>query len=56
MVEFILNLPENYKTDLKLREGEDLPNEIEDWANFASDSDETNSPTKNPEEEQKQPH
>lgn len=32
MIEFIQNLSETYKTDLKLHDGEDLPSELEEWS------------------------
>ena len=32
MIEFIQNLSETYKTDLKLGDGEDLPTELEEWS------------------------
>ena len=31
VVQFVESLSDTYKTDLKLEEGEDLPNEIEAW-------------------------
>ena len=31
VVQFVENLSETYQTDLKLEEGEDLPNEMEEW-------------------------
>ena len=32
IVSFVENLSENYRTDLKLREGEDLPNDFDEWS------------------------
>ena len=32
VIEFIQNLSETYKTDLLLKEGEDLPSELEEWS------------------------
>ena len=37
-IEFILNLHQNYKEDLKLEEGEQLPGEMDQWASFTDDS------------------
>ena len=43
VVQFVENLSETYQTDLKLEEGEDLPNEMEEWG---WSSDQSGSPEK----------
>ena len=43
VVQFVENLSDTYQTDLKLEEGEDLPNEMEEWG---WSSDQSGSPEK----------
>ena len=38
-IEFILNLHENYKENLNLEEGEDLPEETDEWAKWTESPD-----------------